>query len=313
MPIIIPISVFAFGACAAIGLYFMFSTQRGAVFARLRQMHEADGDDVLRDSAATRFAKKVAEPLNRVLPPSPAEMGKLQKKLLYAGFRSPNAPVIYRAIQFIALFGFPAMSLLNMTVMQFALAGDSTGMAGTLARPLPALVMGFFSGYLMPRLILDRLIERRQRLLRWGLADALDLLVVSVEAGLGVNQAMKRVSEELKHAHPDVSEEFDLVNTEIRVGRDREEAMRNLAERTGVDDLRGLCAMLIQADRFGTSIARAIRVYSDSLRTRRRQRAEQAAQKAAIKLLFPLAVFLFPTLFIAMLGPAALQLMDNFK
>jgi tight adherence protein C len=117
----------------------------------------------------------------------------------------------------------------------------------------------------------------------------------------------------LKHAHPDVSEEFDLVNTEIRVGRDREEAMRNLAERTGVDDLRGLCAMLIQADRFGTSIARAIRVYSDSLRTRRRQRAEQAAQKAAIKLLFPLAVFLFPTLFIAMLGPAALQLMDNFK
>ncbi|MGH9841303.1 MAG: type II secretion system F family protein [Blastocatellia bacterium] len=316
MPIIIPISVFAFAACGAVGLYFMLASRRNATFTRLSQLRdqgESDGEALL-ESPAARFAKKVAEPINRVLPASPAEMSKLQKKLMYAGFRSPNAAIIYRAIQFIALVGFPAMSLLNMTVMQFALAGDSTGMMlGTLTKPLPALMLGFFSGYLMPRMILDRLIERRQRLLRWGLADALDLLVVSVEAGLGVNQAMQRVSQELKYAHPDISEEFDLVNTEIRVGRDREEAMRNLAERTGVDDLRGLCAMLIQADRFGTSIARAIRVYSDSLRTRRRQRAEQAAQKAAIKLLFPLAVFLFPTLFIAMLGPAALQLMDHFK
>ncbi|MGH9768497.1 MAG: type II secretion system F family protein [Blastocatellia bacterium] len=108
------------------------------------------------------------------------------------------------------------------------------------------------------------------------------LLVVSVEAGLGVNQALVRVSSELKAVHPEISEEFDLVNTEIRIGREREEALRNLSERTGVDDLRGLCAMLIQADRFGASIARAIRVYSDSMRTRRRQRAEQAAQKAAV-------------------------------
>ncbi|HEV7398153.1 MAG TPA: type II secretion system F family protein, partial [Pyrinomonadaceae bacterium] len=131
------------------------------------------------------------------------------------------------------------------------------------------------------------------------------------EAGLGLNAAMLRVASELKEVHPDVSEEFEMANLEIRVGRERDEALRNLAERTGVDDLRSLVAMLIQTDKFGTSIARAIRVFSDSLRTKRRQRAEQAAQKAAVKLLIPLALFLFPTLFIAILGPAAITLMDT--
>jgi tight adherence protein C len=128
---------------------------------------------------------------------------------------------------------------------------------------------------------------------------------------LGLNAAMMRISEELRDVHPDISVEFEMANLEIRVGRERDEALRNLAERTGVDDLRSLVAMLIQADRFGTSIARAVRVFSDSLRTKRRQRAEQAAQKAAVKLLFPLACFLFPTLFIVILGPALLSLMDN--
>src|ERR671932_921657 len=122
---------------------------------------------------------------------------------------------------------------------------------------------------------------------------------------------MVRGGEEWKVVHPEISEEFEIANLEIRVGREREEALRNLAERTGVDDLRSLVAMLIQADRFGTSIARAVRVYADSLRTKRRQRAEQAAQKAAVKLLFPLACFLFPVLFIAILGPAALTLIDT--
>jgi tight adherence protein C len=135
-------------------------------------------------------------------------------------------------------------------------------------------------------------------------------MVVSVEAGLGLNAAMIKVSSELKDVHPDVSDEFQIANLEIRVGRERDEALRNLAERTGVDDLQSLVAMLIQTDRFGTSIAKALRAFSDSLRTKRRQRAEQEAQKAAVKLLFPLACFLFPTLFIAILGPAALNLID---
>jgi len=125
-----------------------------------------------------------------------------------------------------------------------------------------------------------------------------------------LNAAILKVSSELMEVHPDIATEFELANLEIRVGRERDEALRNLAERTGVDDMKSLVGTLIQTDKFGTSIARALRVFSDSLRTKRRQRAEQEAQKAAVKLLFPLACFLFPTLFIAILGPAALNLID---
>ena len=172
-------------------------------------------------------------------------------------------------------------------------------------------MVAFVVGFLSPRYLLRRMIRSRQLMIRWGLADALDLMVISIEAGLGLNAAMVRVASELKDVHPDVSDEFEMANLEIRVGRERDEALRNLAERTGVDDLRSLVAMLIQTDKFGTSITRAIRIFSDSLRTKRRQRAEQAAQKAAVKLLIPLALFLFPTLFIAILGPAAINLMDT--
>jgi tight adherence protein C len=219
---------------------------------------------------------------------------------MQAGFRSPGAPVTYRAIQVCTLAGLPALVALGCALM---------------ARPLQSAVLyilfAFVIGFFLPRYALRRMIRSRQQLVRWGLADALDLMVISIEAGLGLNAAMVKVSTELKEVHPDISDEFELANLEIRVGRDRDEALRNLAERTGVEDLRSLVAMLIQTDKFGTSIAKAIRAFSDSLRTKRRQRAEQAAQKAAVKLLFPLACFLFPTLFIAILGPAALQLMDT--
>jgi tight adherence protein C len=219
---------------------------------------------------------------------------------MQAGFRSNHAPVIYRMIQLLSMATLPTLVALTCAI---------------LARPLSSalfwILIAFVVGFFAPRYLLGRLIRSRQLRIRWGLADALDLMVISIEAGLGLNAAMMKVSSELKKAHPDISEEFELANLEIRVGRERDEALRNLAERTGVDDLRSLVAMLIQTDRFGTSIAKAIRVFSDSLRTKRRQRAEQAAQKAAVKLLFPLACFLFPTLFIAILGPALLQLMDT--
>jgi len=220
---------------------------------------------------------------------------------MQAGFRSENAPIIYRGIQLCSLVGFPGAVAVICTL---------------LAKPLDSVVLwilsAFVIGFFLPRYLLNRIIKSRKQRVRWGLADALDLMVISVEAGLGLNAAMLKVSSELNEVHPDICEEFELANLEIRVGRDREEALRNLAERTGVDDLHSLVAMLIQTDRFGTSVARAIRVFSDSLRTKRRQRAEQAAQKAAVKLLFPLACFLFPTLFIALMGPAVLQLIDTF-
>ena len=219
---------------------------------------------------------------------------------MQAGFRSAGAPMVYRAIQISTMVGFPLAVAIACAI---------------LARPLSGallwILIGFVVGFALPRYALRKLILSRQQQVRWGLADALDLMVISIEAGLGLNAAMMKVSSELKDVHPDISDEFELANLEIRVGRERDEALRNLADRTGVDDLRSLVAMLIQTDRFGTSIAKAIRAFSDSLRTKRRQRAEQAAQKAAVKLLFPLACFLFPTLFIAILGPAALQLMDT--
>src|SRR5918993_1369589 len=240
--------------------------------------------------------------LNRLVPASAAETKKLQKILMHAGFRGPNAPVIYRAIQLTSMVFFPGAVALAFMVLAWPLNS-------ALLWFLVAFILGFF----LPRFVLDQLIKGRKQRVRWGLADALDLMVVSIEAGLGLNAAMLRVSGELRGVHRDISEEFELANLEIKVGRDRDEALRNLAERTGVDDLRSLVAMLIQTDKFGTSIAKGLRVFSDSLRTKRRQRAEQEAQKAAVKLLFPLACFLFPTLFIAILGPAFLNLIDIFS
>lgn len=241
---------------------------------------DSQAESQITESITEKLVERVVEPVNRLAPPSPAEARKLQKKLMYAGYRSAQAPTIYRVIQLASITGLPSLTFFSIIASGRKISNSLMWMA-----------IAVTAGYLGPRYILDYLINSRQQRLRWGLADALDLLVVSVEAGLGINAAMVRVSQEVKRVHPEISEEFEMVNLEIRVGRDRADALRNLAERTGVEDLRGLCAMLIQADRFGSSIARAIRVYSDSLRTKRRQRAEQAAQKAAIKLLFPLAVF----------------------
>jgi tight adherence protein C len=303
MPDIISISVFGFTVFCAVGLYWLLTSKSNTANQRLNDLRKdlsADSPEI-KESATERIVQRVAEPVSRIAPPSAAEAQKLQKKLMHAGFRSPNAPIIYRAIQLVCLVSIPSITVFVLLAM-----------GRSLSSSIAIISISVGVGYLLPRSSLDHLTKSRQQRLRWGLADALDLLVISVEAGLGVNAAMVRVSNEMRRVHPEISEEFEMVNLEIRVGREREHALRNLAERTGVEDLRGLCAMLIQADRFGTSIARAIRNYSESLRTKRRQRAEQAAQKAAIKLLFPLAIFLFPTLFIALIGPAMLQLMDNF-
>jgi len=154
---------------------------------------------------------------------------------------------------------------------------------------------------------LARLAKRRQHRIRLALADALDLLVVSVEAGLGLDQALSRVGSELAFAYPDLADELRLINIELRAGKTRAEAMRNLADRTGVDDLRGLVTMLIQTDKFGTSVAQALRVYSDTLRTKRRQRAEEAAAKTGVKMVFPLVFCIFPAIWVVTIGPAAIK------
>jgi tight adherence protein C len=308
MILIIAISTFVCISLAMLGVYWLLYKPQSAATERLRRLAGKDGGANIQNGPsavipderpATEIAQKIASPLNKLLPPSATEARKLQKQLMHAGFRSPEAPIIYRAIQLAAMAGFPLI-----------VAGVCAILAKPLGDALIYIILGFLAGFFVPRYFLSRITKNRQRELRWGLADALDLMVVSVEAGLGLNAAMMKVASELRDVHSAIAIEFELANLEIRVGRERDEALRNLAERSGVDDLRSLVAMLIQTDKFGTSIAKGLRVFSDGLRTKRRQRAEQEAQKAAVKLLFPLACFLFPTLFIAILGPAALNLMD---
>ena len=308
MILLIGLSTFVCISLGMLGVYWLLYKPQSAATERLRRMSGPKGASAPNvsiaampdDRPAAEIAQRLAEPLNKLLPPSATEAKKLQKQLMHAGYRSAEAPIVYRALQLTSMAGFP------LTV---------AGVCALTARPLQSaliyIIIAFVAGFFLPRYFLGRTIKKRQRLVRWGLADALDLMVVSVEAGLGLNAAMVKVSSELKDVHPPVADEFELANLEIRVGRERDEALRNLAERTGVDDLHSLVAMLIQTDKFGTSIAKGLRVFSDSLRTKRRQRAEQEAQKAAVKLLFPLACFLFPTLFIAILGPAALNLIDT--
>jgi tight adherence protein C len=304
MILLIGISTFICISLAMMGAYWLLYRPQSAATERLKRLGHRESPDQVslsmpEDRPATELAERLASPLSRLLPPSATEVKKLQKQLMHAGYRSPAAPIIYRGLQLISMTGFPLVVALTCAFL-------SRPLQSAFAWILLAFVVGFF----LPRYFLKRAITTRQRELRWGLADALDLMVISVEAGLGLNAAMMKVSTELKDVHVDIATEFELANLEIRVGRDRDEALRNLAERTGVEDLRSLTAMLIQTDKFGTSIARALRVFSDSLRTKRRQRAEQEAQKASVKLLLPLACFLFPTLFIAILGPAALNLID---
>src|SRR5207249_334392 len=243
--------------------------------------------------------ERVAEPINRIVPISAVEAAKLQKQLLQAGYRSPDAATAFRAIQITLIIAIPTLASI------FCLALDRP-LNNFLIWGMVAAALGFY----LPRYVLRRMIVARQRRITWGLADAMDLMVVTVEAGLGLNAALNRVGDELKTLHPDMHYEIDLVNLEIRVGRSREEALRNLAERTGVDDIRSFVALLIQADRFGSSIAKAVRVFADSLRTKRRQRAEQAAQKATIKLIFPLTLFLFPVIILIILAPSLFSLYD---
>ena len=307
MILIIGISTFVCISLGMLGVYWLLYKPQSAATERLRRMGgkevsvpSAQSVVMPDDRPATEIAQRLAEPLNKLLPPSATEAKKLQKQLMHAGYRSAEAPIIYRALHLASMAGLPLL-----------VAGVCALTARPLNRAVIFIIVAFVAGFFLPRYFLGRMIKKRQRLVRWGLADALDLMVVSVEAGLGLNAAMLKVSSELRDVHPPVATEFELANLEIRVGRERDEALRNLAERTGVDDLHSLVAMLIQTDKFGTSIAKGLRVFSDSLRTKRRQRAEQEAQKAAVKLLLPLACFLFPTLFIAILGPAILNLADT--
>lgn len=299
MLILIVFVTFTGLALGVMGIYWMFARREGVVTARLESMDPSL--ELIENNPVSVMAERVAEPLNRMVPISAAEALKLQKQLLQAGYRSTDAAMAFRAIQLTLIVAIPSLIvtlcfIFNRPLSNFFIWG----------------VIGAAIGFYLPRYVLRRKISNRQRRVTWGLADAMDLMVVAVEAGLGLNAALNRVGDELKTVHPDMHYELEMVNLEIRVGRSREEALRNLAERTGVDDIRSFVALLIQADRFGSSIGKAVRVFADSLRTKRKQRAEQASQKAALKLIFPLTACLFPVIILVILGPAILNLIDLF-
>jgi tight adherence protein C len=239
---------------------------------------------------------RVIQHLGEQVPIDPADASLLRRDLMAAGYRSESALFFYQAARVIAIVVFVVLALI--------FRGYITN-NGILAIVIP--VGAGMLGYFAPSLYLDHLVSARHERIRMSLPDALDLMVVSVEAGLGLDQAIQYVAKELITTHPDVAEEFQLVNLEIRAGKRRIEALRNLAERTGEAELRKLVAILIQTERFGTSIADSLRTHSDFMRVRRRQEAEERANKVGVKLVFPIFFFILPAMLVVSAGPGLLQ------
>jgi tight adherence protein C len=225
------------------------------------------------------------------------EKSSLKIKLANAGFRSEQAAAVYQGIRVVCLVVFLLPALF------FFLLKD-----GFTVRSIQYTVLLGGLGFYLPQIVLWHLRTTRQKEIFLTLPDALDLLVVCVESGLGLDAALRKVNEEMKHHAKTICEELSLANLQLQMGRPRREVLHDLGVRTGVDDVRSLAAILIQADRFGSSIAQALRVQSDSMRTRRRQLAEEKAAKTAVQLIFPLVLFIFPAIFVVLVGPAAIQI-----
>jgi len=242
--------------------------------------------------------EKVVDPFQKLLPRSPEEVGIIQRRLILAGYRKESHVNIF--------YGMKVLVPLALTVLVTMTKAYEYGWFFVYA-----LSLGL--GFLLPDFWVGNRIANRQLKVRLGLPEALDLMVVCIEAGLGVDQAVQRVAEELRMSQPVISEEFRLVNLEQRAGRARADAWRHLAERTDVDSVRSLCGLLIQTDQFGTSVSKALRIHSDTLRTQRRQRAEEQAAKTAVKLVFPLVFFIFPSLFVVVLAPALITLFEGMR
>jgi tight adherence protein C len=235
--------------------------------------------------------------LGNFVPQSPKDVTVMQRRLIRAGIRKESALKV--------LYG--AKAVLGVTLPLIALAvvaGSETDPGNKFVVVLLAAAIGFFG----PNEYVRRKASGRQKEIARGLPNALDLLVVCVESGLGLDQAILQVSKELEHAHPEISEEFGLVNLELKAGKRRVEALRNLAERTGVDDLKKLVAVLIQADRFGTGVAQSLRAHSDFMRVQARQVAEEKAAKLGVKLIFPIFFCILPSLFVVTVGPVAMKI-----
>ena len=293
---IVLVAVFA-SIALAIGLVASLVFRWSAPESReLRKLASRGDRRVLANMELTEIAAPWVRHFQQVAPKSPKEMSKLRRRLTAAGYRSLTVAIVYGAAEIILPFLVGGSLLLVLGFSKWYVA-----------------MLGAAMGYVAPSMWLGRQTALRQKQIRNGLPDALDLMIVCIEAGSGIDQSMVKTSDELDVSYPALAEELRLITTEIRSGKPRLEAFKNFASRTKVDEVRSLVAMLVQTDRFGTSIAQALRTHAEVSRTKRRQNAEERAGKIGVKLVFPLVFCLFPGLYVAILGPAVVDYVRVFK
>ena len=297
------LTLFTFVATLGIvvALFFAFTPGEVSIAARLARIAGIAAPVHEEAKFAERQKERVRDTLanvGKLLPAPPTDKAsRTQLLMIRAGYRSSEALGAMRGVKLI----FPIALL---AIVYF------TGAYRANVFLIPAMALGF--GYLLPDMWLTWRVRSRQSKLRKALPDALDLLVICVEAGLGLDQSLMKVAQDMKISHAALSEELQLVNMEMRIGKTRIDALRELARRTGLDDIKALVAMLIQTERFGTSIAQSLRVYSDDMRLKRRQRAEEMSAKTSVKMVPPLVFFIFPALMVVILGPAVITLIRQF-
>ena len=301
--IVLPIIVFAVFVAGSWWLLSLISNRNSQAEDRLERMGRpkslAEIDIASRRDTGMSGLKKMMEGMGASIASQQSDLEKnsLRVKLANAGFRSESAPAVFQGLRIASLIGFLVVG---------AVVGVIT--EGLTMMSLLYVVFIGGLGFYMPGVALWYLRTTRQKEIFLTLPDALDLMVVCVESGLGLDAAMRKVTDEMKSHAKVISEEFALANLQLQMGRPRREVLHDLGVRTGVDDVRSLAAILIQADRFGASIAQALRVQSDSMRTRRKQIAEEKAAKTAVQLIFPLVLFIFPGIFVVLVGPAAINI-----
>jgi tight adherence protein C len=255
---------------------------------------------LLGDKNKSSGVTDVMQLIGSIIPASSQDLEAAKRDLVMAGYRSDNGPAVFSGLRILAA--------LILLATAFIVKDKVT------ANPILRMVMivaGGAIGYLAPGFLLDKKISTRQRILRLSLPDAIDLMVISVEAGLGMDQAISYVGKELQIAHPALSEELGIMSLEVRAGKRRTDALHNLAERTGEAELRKLVSVLTQTDRFGTSMANALRTHSEYLRIERRQQAEERAAKIGVKLVFPIFFFILPSMLLVTVGPGMLGLFKH--
>jgi tight adherence protein C len=302
---LVPLLVFAALVAGIFALLSMLSNRNSRAQERLERISrpaslvEMEDPKLKKDrfQSVMETAKALSGPL---MPQTELEQSQLKIRLANAGFRSDSAVAVYLGLRVAVLIGFLLLGL--------AIFLPKYGLTLDVLKPL---VLFGGVGFYLPSIIVWFLRKQRQDAIFLTLPDALDLLVVCVESGLGLDAAMRKVCDEMKDHAKVIAEEFALANFQLQMGRPRREVLHDLGVRTGVDDVRSLAAILIQADRFGSSIAQALRVQSDSMRTRRKQLAEEKAAKTAVQLIFPLVLFIFPGIFVVLVGPAAISIMKT--